>query len=221
MKSTRMEQPAPGHCPGPIPVLIQRNAGLPVNRPSLFLSIHMHYYSHSFWLIDWFYLYKRETRKSCNSLSLHFADTISCPQSSAYWSLGSIYDEDEDEGNLAHLGFTMYSCRINIYSSSHIDLHTPEISTSNNGMPFPTYQDLILTKSKHIQYDKAVLIESDKIGKKGEKSEKQEKVCPMNQVKKILTPKSYSSSNNLFCSLVTHSKQSTGSFCNLFSRSNS
>ncbi len=33
---------SPGHCTGPVPVLIQR-AGPPVNRPSLFLSIHMHY----------------------------------------------------------------------------------------------------------------------------------------------------------------------------------
>ncbi len=29
--------------PRPIPVLIQRKAGPPVNRPSLFLSIHIHY----------------------------------------------------------------------------------------------------------------------------------------------------------------------------------
>ncbi len=39
----RMEQSAPGHCPAPIPVLLQRMADLPVDQPSLSLSLYMCY----------------------------------------------------------------------------------------------------------------------------------------------------------------------------------
>ncbi len=39
---TRRELSVPGHCPGPVPVLIQMTAGLPVDQPSLLLSLHTH-----------------------------------------------------------------------------------------------------------------------------------------------------------------------------------
>ncbi len=50
---------------------VQSLSSFRVNQPSLFLSIHMHYYT-----------------------LFHFAHTKPCPQSSAYWSSGSIYDEE-------------------------------------------------------------------------------------------------------------------------------